>query len=78
MSAAAAQAKAKVIVDAVQVEVSDTASVNIQPTEDQIATRAYEIFEREGGVHGNHDTHWFQAIEELNAEAVTAEAMLDS
>jgi hypothetical protein len=37
-------------------------------TEEQIAAHAYEIFEREGSVHGNDEQHWFQAIEELTAE----------
>jgi hypothetical protein len=38
-------------------------------TDEQIAQRAYEIFEREGSVHGNNEQHWFRAIEELTAEA---------
>jgi len=37
-------------------------------TDEQIAARAYEIFERGGSVHGNDEQHWFQAIEELTAE----------
>ena len=37
-------------------------------TDEQIAARAYEIFQREGSVHGNDEQHWFQAIEELTAE----------
>jgi len=37
-------------------------------TDKQIAARAYEIFQREGSVHGNDEQHWFQAIEELTAE----------
>ena len=38
-------------------------------TDEQIAQRAYEIFEREGSVHGNDQQHWYQAIDELTAEA---------
>jgi hypothetical protein len=38
-------------------------------TEEQIAARAYTIFEREGYTHGNHERHWHQAITELRAEA---------
>jgi hypothetical protein len=40
--------------------------------DEKIAARAYESFEREGSVHGNHDQHWFQAIDELTAEVQQA------
>lgn len=39
-----------------------------QHTVDTIAARAYEIYEREGCIDGRDQEHWFQAIEELNAE----------
>lgn len=34
-------------------------------THDQIAVRAYEIFEQEGYSHGNHLDHWLRAEREL-------------
>ena len=37
--------------------------------EQQIAARAYEIYVAEGRVDGNHERHWFQAVEELTREA---------
>jgi len=39
-------------------------------TEMQIAQRAYEIWQRDGKVHGKHEEQWCQAIEELNAEVI--------
>jgi len=38
-------------------------------THEQIATRAYELFEREGFTHGNHLDHWLRAEQELMAVA---------
>jgi hypothetical protein len=35
------------------------------PSEDDIATRAYQIFELEGRQHGNHLEHWMRAQREL-------------
>jgi hypothetical protein len=35
------------------------------PSERDIAIRAYEIFEQEGGRHGNHVEHWLRAEREL-------------
>ena len=43
----------------------------------QIAQRAYEIWRREGEVHGKHEEQWCQAIEELNAEVIL-EVLSDS
>ena len=38
-------------------------------TDEQVAQRAYEIYQREGeDQHGNHERHWYQAIEELTSE----------
>jgi hypothetical protein len=39
----------------------------IEPTvtHEQIASRAYEIFEQEGFSHGNHLDHWLRAEREL-------------
>jgi hypothetical protein len=34
-------------------------------THEQIAMRAYEFFELEGGMHGNHLDHWLRAEREL-------------
>ena len=36
-----------------------------QPSERDIATRAFEIFEKRGGTHGNDVGDWFQAEREL-------------
>jgi hypothetical protein len=38
-------------------------------THEQIAARAYEIFEREGYSHGNHVDHWLKAERELLEDA---------
>lgn len=32
---------------------------------EQIATRAYEFFQQEGGLHGHHMDHWLRAEREL-------------
>ncbi|KAA3447892.1 DUF2934 domain-containing protein [Mesorhizobium sp. SARCC-RB16n] len=37
--------------------------------DDKIRTRAYEIWQREGGAHGDHDRHWHQAEMEIDREA---------
>lgn len=37
-----------------------------QPTHDQIARRAYEIYANRGYTHGNHEQDWLQAERELN------------
>jgi hypothetical protein len=36
-----------------------------QPTHEQIARRAYELFLARGGQHGNHEQDWQQAEREL-------------
>jgi hypothetical protein len=36
---------------------------------EKIQQRAYAIWEREGGVHGNHERHWHQAEAEIDREA---------
>lgn len=36
---------------------------------EKIKQRAYEIFQREGGILGNHDRHWHQAEMEIDREA---------
>jgi hypothetical protein len=38
-------------------------------TEEEISARAYEIFLRKGSIPGSDQENWFQAIEELTAEA---------
>jgi hypothetical protein len=39
-------------------------------TKPQIAQRAYEIWQREGEVHGKDQDQWYRAIEELNAAVI--------
>ncbi|RVD36409.1 DUF2934 domain-containing protein, partial [Mesorhizobium sp. M4B.F.Ca.ET.019.03.1.1] len=36
---------------------------------EKIRQRAYEIWEREGRLFGNHDRHWSQAEAEIDREA---------
>ena len=36
---------------------------------EKIKQRAYEIFQREGGILGHHDRHWHQAEMEIDREA---------
>ncbi|TPK71133.1 DUF2934 domain-containing protein [Mesorhizobium sp. B2-4-15] len=36
---------------------------------DRIRERAYQIWQREGGVHGDHERHWHQAEMEIDREA---------
>jgi hypothetical protein len=36
---------------------------------EKIRQRAYEIFQREGGILGNHERHWHQAELEIDREA---------
>jgi len=36
------------------------------PTHEEIAKRAYEIFLRRGGMHGQHQEDWYQAMKELD------------
>jgi len=38
-------------------------------SEEQIARRAYQIWEEEGQIHGRDQEYWFRAIEELTQEA---------
>jgi len=35
------------------------------PTHEEIAKRAYEIFMARGGQHGRHEEDWYQAMREL-------------
>ncbi|MGV3774162.1 MAG: DUF2934 domain-containing protein [Verrucomicrobiales bacterium] len=37
------------------------------PSHDEIAARAFEIYNREGGMHGKDSDHWFQAEQELRS-----------
>lgn len=41
------------------------ASAATAPTHDEIARRAYEIWQAKGGGHGHHDEDWYQAEREL-------------
>ncbi|WP_137933604.1 DUF2934 domain-containing protein [Mesorhizobium comanense] len=36
---------------------------------DRIRDRAYAIWQREGGAHGDHERHWHQAAMEIDREA---------
>ncbi|CCV13146.1 DUF2934 domain-containing protein [Mesorhizobium sp. STM 4661] len=36
---------------------------------EKIQQRAYEIWEREGGIHGDHERHWQTAKDEMDREA---------
>ena len=36
---------------------------------DKIKDRAYAIWQREGGAHGDHDRHWHQAQMEIDRES---------
>ena len=38
-------------------------------THEQVAQRAFEIWEREGKIEGRDQEHWFLAIAELTSEA---------
>lgn len=42
---------------------------SVQPavTHEQIAMRAYEFFQQDGGVHGHHVDHWLRAETELKS-----------
>jgi hypothetical protein len=36
--------------------------------QERIQKRAYEIWEREGRHHGDHDQHWHRAVAEIETE----------
>lgn len=36
--------------------------------EERVRRRAYEIWEREGGIQGDHERHWEQATSEIEEE----------
>jgi len=40
-------------------------TVPAEITYEQIAARAYQLFEEEGFIHGNHVDHWLKAEREL-------------
>jgi hypothetical protein len=56
-------AKAPIVVREIEVGL-------VVPTPEQIAQRAYEIWEREGKVMGRDQEHWSQAIAELSSRPV--------
>ncbi|TKB30737.1 MAG: DUF2934 domain-containing protein, partial [Mesorhizobium sp.] len=37
--------------------------------DDKIRERAYQIWEREGGIHGDPERHWHRAEAEIDREA---------
>lgn len=42
-------------------------SISTEVTHEQIAIRAYELFEQDGFVHGRHVDHWLRAEQELRS-----------
>ncbi|HEY7543492.1 MAG TPA: DUF2934 domain-containing protein [Blastocatellia bacterium] len=48
---------------------ADAPQTGTIPTEEEIACRAYEIFLRRGGDHGNDIEDWLQAERELSEES---------
>ena len=59
----------------------DKASLEVESitiTHQEIAQRAYTIWEREGKVTGRDQEHWFQAIAEFTAETVDDEDDADA
>lgn len=36
--------------------------------EERIRARAYELWEREGRIHGGHERHWLEATRQIEAE----------
>lgn len=39
-----------------------------------VSRRAYELWEKDGGVHGRHEDHWHRASKDLDDDAGTAVA----
>ncbi len=56
-------------------EMRKTGSVNGAPLSDQllerISQRAFELYELRGGTHGHDTEDWFEAEQQIRAEAVT-------
>jgi hypothetical protein len=48
-----------------EVQASQTTTAIAEPTQEQIATRAYEIFLARGGEPGHNEEDWYQAEREL-------------
>ncbi|MBZ9797641.1 DUF2934 domain-containing protein [Mesorhizobium sp. ES1-4] len=48
---------------------NDDRDDKIRDRDDKIKDRAYEIWQREGAVHGDHERHWHQAEMEIDREA---------
>ena len=44
---------------------SSTASDIRTVTHEDIACRAYELWKREGHIHGNHEKHWHEAVHQV-------------
>ncbi|MBL8761601.1 MAG: DUF2934 domain-containing protein [Phycisphaerae bacterium] len=47
-----------------------------EPTHDQIARRAYEIYSARDGRPGSPESDWAQALQELTSEAALEQAAL--
>jgi len=48
-----------------EVQASQPSAAFAEPTQEQIATRAYEIFLARGGEPGHNEEDWYQAEREL-------------
>jgi hypothetical protein len=59
----------KVVRTTVAAKVSHASVVAAAPTQEEIARRAYEIYEREGCPAGRDLEHWAQAESELSVSA---------
>jgi hypothetical protein len=55
----------KVVRTTVAAKVSHASTIATRPTEADVASRAFEIYEREGRPDGRHLLHWLQAESEL-------------
>lgn len=48
--------------------VATATAVATEPTHEQIAARAHELYERSGHQHGRHDEFWLEAERQLRDE----------
>jgi hypothetical protein len=46
---------------------ADGHTIEMRVSEEQIRQRAYELYERRGRTHGNHEADWFAAEAELRS-----------
>jgi large subunit ribosomal protein L7/L12 len=50
----------------------------MQPTHEQIAARAYEIWRSKGGGHGHHAEDWYDAVHQLAPRTVVLTSVGDN